>query len=263
MPAGKEHDDLRDLWEQRAREKEDRCDSVLFQGFPAPLNAHVHNVHWGIITKHLQPLLPTNARVLDLGCGYGRIAALITRTRPDIEVYGVDFSLTYCSLCHESTGVQVACADMLALPFRNGVFDAVLAVTSLMYVPVEKREETTKKTLLLLKPEGVALFIDPGEEYLNLAALFRPSSRRGSTGGRGFRLNQYLGLGTTAGFVILNHGGMPLFSLAVPLLYPASRCPRVISRLLSAIGRIDERLCRYSRFSIHRWMLVKRQTVPG
>jgi SAM-dependent methyltransferase len=258
MPVDKKHDDLRALWDCRAREKKDHCNSVLFQGLPDSLNTYIHNVHWNTVNNYLLPLIPRNSTILDLGCGYGRIASLIARTRPDIELYCVDFSLTYCSLCSKNTSVHVACADILNLPFRNGVFDSIVAITSLMYVPVEKRAEIMKKIVLLLKPEGKALFIDPGEEYMNLMAFLRPSSKRKSTGGQGFRLDQYLDLGTSGGSVILNHGGMPLFSLAVPLLYLISRLPRLTGKLLDIIGRIDECIFQYSRFSIHRWMLITR-----
>ncbi|MGV8039235.1 MAG: class I SAM-dependent methyltransferase [Thermoanaerobaculaceae bacterium] len=78
--------------------------------------------------EHLQDRLRPTDTVLELGCGYGRIAfRLAERAR---RVVGIDVALASVALAAERAGPASACRflpmDAVALGFRDGSFDAVV-----------------------------------------------------------------------------------------------------------------------------------------
>lgn len=74
------------------------------------------------LCRHLGELLPTNAKVLDVGCGDGAITGLIQEMRPDIEIRGVDVFV------REKTHIPVENFDGLTLPYADKSFDVVMFV---------------------------------------------------------------------------------------------------------------------------------------
>jgi len=83
-------------------------------------------------------LLPrgTRARVLDVGCGDGRhVAAAAQR---GCRAIGVDYDIAELRRARErlrSQRVDLVGADASALPFRPGVFDAVICTETLEHLP--------------------------------------------------------------------------------------------------------------------------------
>lgn len=250
---------LRTLWEERAKEKKDSFNSVLFQGLPDFLNHHIHNYHWYVINKYFLPQIPKGSIVLDLGCGYGRIGKLITATRPDLKLFGADFSFTYCMMCNKDTNMNVTCANIMCLPFKDNSFEAIIGITSLMYIPVDSRSEVMQTLFRLLKPGGKGLFIDPGQEFMDLISFLKPSTRHLSTGGDGFTLNHYKLLGDLGESVLLRHGGLPFFSISIPLLYLLRGVTGLNKLLLVMVDRMDRIFYKLDRFSIHRWILIEKK----
>jgi len=75
----------------------------------------------------LELLPPPPKRVLDLGCGEGRVGAVLVER--GYEVMGVDSSETMVELARDRH--PALCADAAALPFEDGSFDLAVAYMSL------------------------------------------------------------------------------------------------------------------------------------
>ena len=66
--------------------------------------------------------LPRDARVLDIGCGSGDLAARVMRLRPDVSIVGIDV------LVRPGTAIPVTEFDGYHAPFPDGAFDAAMIV---------------------------------------------------------------------------------------------------------------------------------------
>ncbi|MBX3595584.1 methyltransferase domain-containing protein [Sphingomonas sp.] len=66
--------------------------------------------------------LPQGARVLDVGCGSGDVAALVMQLRPDVRIEGIDV------LVRPQTAIPVHAYDGAAIPFADDSFDAAMVI---------------------------------------------------------------------------------------------------------------------------------------
>jgi SAM-dependent methyltransferase len=90
----------------------------------------LHEIHAGgrrlrVLSEALAPLLPKDARVLDVGCGDGRLAARIAAARPDLAIQGAEVQP------RPGAAIEVTAFDGRRLPFPDAAFDAVLTVDTL------------------------------------------------------------------------------------------------------------------------------------
>lgn len=92
------------------------------------------------MSKHLAAEFPPNARILDIGCGDGSIAAEIMSQRNDVDITGVDV------LVRETTKIPVVPYDGATLPFPESSFDAVCLVDVLHHTddPFSVLREATR-----------------------------------------------------------------------------------------------------------------------
>jgi SAM-dependent methyltransferase len=74
------------------------------------------------LCDHLTPLIPPNARVLDVGCGNGLLASQLVQRRPDVQVRGIDV------LIQEQCFIPVDKFDGRVIPFEDASFDVVMFV---------------------------------------------------------------------------------------------------------------------------------------
>jgi SAM-dependent methyltransferase len=97
--------------------------------------------------------LPGGARVLDLGCGPGIVAAeLVRRSR----VVGVDLSIEQLRLARRRVpNASFVQADMTRLEIRDGSLDAVAAFWSIIHVRRELHAELFGRIRRWVRPGGV------------------------------------------------------------------------------------------------------------
>ena len=101
----------------------------------------------------LLPRLAPGARVLDLGCGAGvPVAAALARHH---RVTGVDFSAEQIRRARANVpGAEFIEADLMALAFAEGSFDAAVAFYSIFHLPREEHEELLRRVNRWLAPGG-------------------------------------------------------------------------------------------------------------
>ena len=83
---------------------------------------YVHGRRVRVLLSHLAPLLPADARVLDVGAGDGHVARALMDARPDVAIEGID------PLVRPDTAIPVTEFDGTHIPFGDGAFDAALIV---------------------------------------------------------------------------------------------------------------------------------------
>ena len=116
-------------WSSRATHE-----GVATNGWSACLN----DFYYSIKERYVNQILATlsdGGKVLEVGCGVGRIGMHIHTLRPDLILYGADFS---DGMLHAAsrTGAYsfLIKADIAQLPFCHSSFDLVLAMDVLFHV---------------------------------------------------------------------------------------------------------------------------------
>jgi SAM-dependent methyltransferase len=243
---------LRGLWQERAASRGGQLDAVLLARLPTVANNALHDWHCRVIDREVLAYLSEGAEVLDLGCGYGRITERVLITRPDLRLTGIDFSIEFCGMYQRRTGAPVICADISRLPLSQHTFDAILAITVLMYIEPAYVAGVVRALLDQLRPGGILLMIDPASEYLSLARFFGGSKM--PTGGDGFSLATYTSLAARRPHSV---GGMPLLSACLPLALKLRRFPHLTRTMLAAAAGMDRLLPWGRHITLHRWLRVK------
>lgn len=75
-----------------------------------------------VLSRHLAEAIPREGRLLDVGCGDGRISKQIGERRPDLEVRGIDVHV------REDAAIPVTAFDGRRIPAEDGAYDTVLFV---------------------------------------------------------------------------------------------------------------------------------------
>jgi SAM-dependent methyltransferase len=103
--------------------------------------------------------LPARAKVLDLGCGCG-VPADRWLVAHGYDVTGVDLSSVQIRRARELVPeARFMCADMSRVRFPPRSFDAVIALYSLIHVPLPEQQEVIRSIHTWLQPGGRFLAI--------------------------------------------------------------------------------------------------------
>ncbi len=107
----------------------------------------------------LQTHLPTRARsrVLDWGCGAGRIDRYLLRFWPDISLTGSDIDAEAIAWCNHSlpSGAFHITDLVPPLPFEDGSFDAVIGYSVMTHLPWTLQKQWLSEICRVLVPQGV------------------------------------------------------------------------------------------------------------
>jgi len=110
--------------------------------------------------------LPPQARILDLGCGTGDLAFAVLQHDPDATCIGVDFCEPMLSRGAAkararpgmSRRLSLVCGDAMALPFREGSFDLVMA--AFVVRNLSDLTQGLREVHRVLRPGGQAAFLE-------------------------------------------------------------------------------------------------------
>ncbi len=116
----------------------------------------------------LREWLPRSGRILDLGCGTGRLLGLAT--------HGLDRSAEMLAVARaKCPGRRVVRALSWRAPFPEGAFDAVFSMHVFMHLPTADVAATLAECERLVRPGGMLVFDVPSTPRRKLTR-FRPAS---------------------------------------------------------------------------------------
>ena len=111
--------------------------------------------------------LPATGRVLDLGCGYGRVMGSLLR--PGIEVVGVDNALeSLLEGCRELAGLSawhLALMDAGRLALADGAFDRVLCIQNGLSAFKVDPVILIREAMRVTRPGGLIMFSTYAERF--------------------------------------------------------------------------------------------------
>jgi SAM-dependent methyltransferase len=83
---------------------------------------YVHQRRILVLSDWCSRLIPVNSKVLDVGCGDGRLAHLIAQKRPDVSIRGIDVRQ------RNDAVIPIDTFDGKFIPYEEGSFDVVMFV---------------------------------------------------------------------------------------------------------------------------------------
>ncbi len=122
------------------------------ENFPSTIDPRIYHVQ--LILEYFGDL--NGKRVLDVGCGKGRFARVLTERNPGASIIG--FDLAEAMLRHVPSGVSACAGSMTALPFADGVFDCAYATESLEHAV--DIETAVGEMCRVVRPGGRIVIID-------------------------------------------------------------------------------------------------------
>lgn len=247
--------DYREKWKLRSKCGNASLRSVLYTGMPEYVNEAIDEWHRRIVTNKFLVNIPHDGKVIDIGSGYGRMSAHSLMQRPDLQILGIDFSVDFCKVYHRRFGNAI-CGDIRALPVKKNMADGVMLITSLMYL-VPDHKKALKEIVSVLRPGGYLLLVEPGSEAINLIRRLVPAAGKRSTGGEGFTRKEFEELFDDLPCDIVKSGGNMLFTLMLPFILFLKRRPGISVRLAKGIARLENSVRLYSKYALHRWVLVR------
>lgn len=231
---------------------------MLFKGLPNAVNEHFHNWQKGIILEYIEG--KDGLRILDVGCGYGRLSIPIIEKFPGVDIRGVDISENYVRLYQENTRHLASIGTIENLPAELGTFDYIICVTVLMYVDHENLEKAVFNLICHLKPGGRLILIEPhrsGNFFRTGFGIFTFLMKRRqlnsvNTGGRSFKKNEIEKLLDKASGKIIIKRRIPVSSFCfLPMVFLGVVLPEKIAReLFKLISRLDDLIGEFNLPSI-------------
>jgi 2-polyprenyl-3-methyl-5-hydroxy-6-metoxy-1,4-benzoquinol methylase len=239
----------RTAWETRSHLLGASLRSVLFKGLPDVVNEHLHHWHKKVILGCLQK--KEGLKILDAGCGYGRLSIPILETFPNLDITGIDISEKFVELYKENTHHPAFVGTLEKIPAALGTFDYILCITVLMYLEGDSLKKAISNLLFHLEQGGKLILIEPhqsGRFFLTgFGVLTFLRSRIGEntlpTTGRSFRMNEIEHLFGRAGGKVLSEWRLPITSLCIlPLtligIFLPSRWAKGICRMVSSLDAL-------------------------
>ncbi|MFH1236301.1 MAG: class I SAM-dependent methyltransferase [Parcubacteria group bacterium] len=106
--------------------------------------------------------LPSRGRIVDVGCGYGLTAHLLSLQYPNASVVGIDTNArriqTAKTSAHEPSHLSFELADANTFSFEQG--DAVLLIDVLHHIPYGQHQPLFRRLAAALGHNGVLLIAD-------------------------------------------------------------------------------------------------------
>jgi 2-polyprenyl-3-methyl-5-hydroxy-6-metoxy-1,4-benzoquinol methylase len=200
-------------WEKRSINYGATLKSVLFKGMPDVANEHFHSSHFNFIFECIKDNKDT-IKILDIGCGYGRLSLPLLAKFPQAQITGMDISPNYVKLYKENTGKDAFIGTVEQIPPDTGTFDYIIVVTVLMYLPENKLRETFSGLFAHLNPDGKIILIEPAKSgviFQTCCGLTKllPDKSNMNTGGKCFSAAEITAAVHQAGGTVIREERIP------------------------------------------------------
>jgi SAM-dependent methyltransferase len=129
------------------------------------------------IVKKQKENLGRDMRVLDVGCGTGRLIKKLTEEL-GIRVYGVDISRYAAKYCSKREINTMQIASACALPYKDASFDMVISVDVLGSLSKEQEKKALDEFYRILNTNGKLFLHLPAYQFLYSAHDIAVSNRR-------------------------------------------------------------------------------------
>lgn len=236
------------LWEKRSKIYGKQIEGVLPKSFPPAVNEYLDDFMFNEVCSAVKN---QKIKVLDLGCGYGRLSKRLLNIFPKIKIFGIDISGTYVELYNKelSPGANAKVGDIKDIPFESNTFDIVFMVTALMYI--QKKEDQKKcvnEIFRVLKKAGKFVIIERNEagyNWLNLWGLVSKirGKEKSEIPGVSFTKRDLEDLISKQGGKLTSTHGIPVWSTFVHSLIILSLFNSSLGKfLLQIILRFDKKL---------------------
>ena len=108
-------------------------------------------------------LVPRNATIVDVGCGYGQMSFMLGLLSPDRKILGVDYDdkkikIAQHSFLSKKTDTRFECADMRTFDIHNA--DVILFNDSLHYVDIDSQKQILVRAFESLNEGGMVIVRD-------------------------------------------------------------------------------------------------------
>ena len=171
-------DQLKKEWDERSERLGSTQRAVLFKRFPGWLNRSIHRRHVRFLVDNCPPDV---GRVLDVGCGYGRISIELAARVTDAKFQGVDLCTEFAEHYRQTVG---PCFNGPIQEYRTAEqFDLIVIVTTLMYLNEKEHVEVLRRLWTALAPGGRIVCIEPASELFILWRRLTGRESASPTGG--------------------------------------------------------------------------------
>lgn len=109
---------------------------------------------WPQIKQFLDEL-PTNSRVLDIGCGNGKNMNYVAK-RLDLQMMGLEHSQALTYICVQRA-LNVIQGDARSLPFEANSFNAIIMIAVIHHINPLEHNKVLNEIKRVLKPGGTCL----------------------------------------------------------------------------------------------------------
>ena len=134
-------------------------------GFEAPLDLAMVNEFVNEVAKR------PASKVLDAGCGAGRMVTYLQSQSPSLDVVGIDLSAEMIALAQFAhPTAKFRQTDLSDTQFPEGEFDGILAWYSIIHTEPDQLAEIVAEFARILRSEGLVRFgyqVGSGERQLN------------------------------------------------------------------------------------------------
>jgi SAM-dependent methyltransferase len=105
--------------------------------------------------KNFLDSLPSNSKVLDIGCGNGKNMKYGCQNN-NLQMYGIEYSQALTNICINQ-GLNVIQGNALTLPFEDNSFDAIIMIAVIHHIEPELHINVLNEIQRVLVPNGKCL----------------------------------------------------------------------------------------------------------